>query len=146
MPPDPNQHEIDTLARTLWGEARGELYGGRVAVGCVVRNRVELDLHGDDKPDWWGEGYVEVCLKPFQFSCWNADDPNRSKLLAVTEGDAVFAECLVIARQVIGGDLPDVTLGATHYHRVGLDYPKSWGKPRRPMIQIGRHLFYNLAE
>lgn len=156
LPPDPNQQEIDALARTLWGEARGELYGGRVAVGCVVRNRVKLDLHGDNKPDWWGEGYADVCQKPFQFSCWNKDDPNRTKLLDVTEGDQVFAECLVIARQIVtpmlvphhdhARELPDVTLGATHYYRVGLDYPKSWGKPRRPIIQIGRHLFYNLAE
>lgn len=137
---------IDTLARTLWGEDRGGLYGGRVAVGCVVRNRVELDLHGDGKPDWWGEGYVEVCRKAAQFSCWNENDPNRAKLIAVDENDAIFKECLEIARAIIAGELPDVTLGATHYHAVSLAYPKTWGAPRRPIIQIGRHLFYDLIK
>ena len=25
---------------------------------------------------WWGEGYIGVCRKPWQFSCWNLRDPN----------------------------------------------------------------------
>lgn len=147
QPVPPTVRDHDVLARTLWAEARGELRGGRVAVGCVIRNRVNLDLHGDNKPDWWGEGYAGVCLVPSQFSCWNANDPNRAKLLAVTDSDPVFAECEAIARHIIAGRLPDVTLGATHYHNASLDYPKGWGKPEhRPIIQIGRHLFYNLVE
>ncbi|MFW0755465.1 cell wall hydrolase [Pseudomonas sp. H11T01] len=62
----------DILVRTLWGEARGEGLAGRIAVGWTIRNRVN---DGKAK-SWWGEGYAGVCLKVWQFSCWNKNDPN----------------------------------------------------------------------
>ncbi|MEK9724321.1 MAG: cell wall hydrolase, partial [Rhodospirillaceae bacterium] len=104
----------ETVARTVWGEARGEPFNGKIAIAWVIRNRVELDLHGDEKPDWWGEGYEAVCLKPWQFSCWNANDPNREKLLAVTDADAMYRDSLDAARLVIAGKVDDPTGGATH--------------------------------
>ena len=52
----------DTLAHTLCGEARGELFGGRVAVGCEARNWVE-------KGGWFGSDIRSVHLQPCQFSC-----------------------------------------------------------------------------
>ena len=33
---------IDVLARTIWGEARGEGTSGMSAVACVVINRVKI--------------------------------------------------------------------------------------------------------
>ena len=48
--------DLDTLARTLWAEARGEGVAGMEAVAAVIMNRVNADLGNDDKPDWWGEG------------------------------------------------------------------------------------------
>ena len=57
--------DIDTLARTLFGEARGELYGGRVAVANVIINRAASQV------TWWGNTVEEVCRKPKQFSCWD---------------------------------------------------------------------------
>lgn len=111
---------VEVLARTLWGEARGEDRQGREMVANVVMNRVNLDLGHDGKPDWWGEGVVAVCLKPWQFSCWLPNDANRKKLMAVTEADSVFRECVEIARQAIAGNLPDRTGGATHYLNIPL--------------------------
>ena len=70
-----SEQDVDVLARTIWGEARGEGFAGQVAVGWAIRNRVEADLGNDGKPDWWGEGYVGVCKAPWQFSCWNKNDP-----------------------------------------------------------------------
>ena len=46
-----NERDVDVLARTIWGEARGEGRAGQIAVGWAIRNRVEMDLHGDGKPD-----------------------------------------------------------------------------------------------
>ena len=41
--------DIDILARTLWGEARGEPELGRVAVAHVVRQyKTPLACNGDD--------------------------------------------------------------------------------------------------
>lgn len=136
------------LAKTMFGEARGELPGGIAAVGCVVRNRVLMDLHGDDKPDWWGEGYRGVCLKPWQFSCWLVTDPNFALLSKLTPETPGFGGFLRLAREIITGAIPDVTLRATHYHIARMPPPASWSKPGspppKPHIQIGRHLFYDL--
>ena len=33
------EHDIDILARTIYGEARGEKTAGKKAVACVIMNR-----------------------------------------------------------------------------------------------------------
>jgi N-acetylmuramoyl-L-alanine amidase len=128
--------DLDVMARTLWGEARGEGPTGRIAVAWIIRNRVETDLGKDGKPDWWGEGIEGVCRKPWQFSCWNADDPNRPKLMAVTEADHNFRDCLEIARGVLAGIIEDPTGGATQYYnpRIVAD------------AQIGQHMFFKYGK
>lgn len=137
MVPAASDHDLDTIARTIWGEARGELYGGKVAVGCVIRNRVEA------RRQHFGQGWVGVCTKKWQFSCWLENDPNRAKLLAVTTDDEAFRSSLQIARLIVDGVLPDVTFGSCHYHTEAMGWPGSWGDRRTPVIQIGAHLFYN---
>jgi N-acetylmuramoyl-L-alanine amidase len=136
--------DLYTLARTIYGEARGEPWAGKLGVGWAIRNRVDADLHGDGKPDWWGEGYAAVCLKPYQFSCWNAKDPNRPKLLTVTTSDPDFRECLAAATGVMSGVEPDPTGGATHYKVSTLKWPRDWGAQKPPLAVIGAHTFYRL--
>lgn len=137
--------DIDTLARTMWAEARGEGEAGMVAVGCAIRNRVTIDLGNDGKPDWWGEGYEGVCKKPWQFSCWNANDPNLPKLLAVDVTDPIFAKARALAERIIRGDFPDPTGGATHYlTRAAFDKspPGHWCRCKLPCAIIGQHMFF----
>lgn len=126
--------DADVLARTVWGEARGEPRAGREAVAAVVVNRVAAGRRA------WGLSVAAACLAPRQFSCWNADDPNRPKLLAVGPADRAFAECLAVARLALAGRLPDPTGGATHYHAAGI-LPR-WARGRAPSAAIGRHVFY----
>ena len=97
-----NLMDIDTLARTLYGEARGESRQGKIAVACVVLNRVKRK-----KMCGWRDinGYrvatvAATCLKPWQFSCWNKNDPNRKIIIQVTDANPKFAECLDIAQKV----------------------------------------------
>lgn len=116
----PSLDPVMVLARTLYGEARGEDRRGREMVANVIMNRVNIDLHGDGKPDWWGEGVVAVCLAPWQFSCWLPKDPNRTKLMAITEANPIFRECVEIARLAVANALPDRTHGATHYLNIPL--------------------------
>jgi len=142
--PAVEKNEIDTLARTLWGEARGEEVRGMEAVAAVVMNRVNADLWQDNKPDWWGEGVVAVCRKDWQFSCWNKDDPNREKMLALDSSDPIFQICKRIAAKAVRGALQDPTGGATHYHHEDLT-PK-WARGKTPTVQIGKHVFYDCAE
>ncbi len=132
-----DEEALDTLARTLYGEARGESVRGKEAVAAVVLNRVE---RAAGRPHWWGSTVVEVCRKPWQFSCWNPNDPNRDKLLAVGPGDPQFDVCRRIARRALTGVLEDPTGGATHYHARGL--MPDWADGRSPSAVIGNHLFY----
>ncbi|MEO0391682.1 MAG: cell wall hydrolase [Pseudomonadota bacterium] len=139
---------VDTLARTLWGEARGEGRHGMEAVAAVIMNRVAIaDRRGGRY--WWGAHVVAVCRRPWQFSCWNANDPNRRQLEAVTEQDPVFATALTVARHAINGLLTDPTapageFGATHYHARGIT--PHWAIGKRPVATIGRHIFFRLVD
>lgn len=134
--------EIDVLARTLWGEARGEGDKGMEAVAAVVLNRV---AYAEGRAGyWWGNDIISVCQKPYQFSCWNRSDPSYLKLQAVTDKDRHFATALRIARRAVAGTLIDATVGASHYHA---DYVSPyWAKGQKPTVTIGRHIFYNLME
>ncbi len=131
---------VDVLARTLWGEARNQGTHGMHAVANVVMNRV---THAQKKGKfWWGNNVIQVCQKPYQFSCWNRDDPNFRKLQAVDESDLYFSSAVRIARRAVIGVLPDITNGATHYHtKVISPY---WAKGKTPCADIGAHVFYRM--
>ncbi|MCB1721217.1 MAG: cell wall hydrolase [Rhodospirillales bacterium] len=135
--------EIDVLARTLWGEARSEGHIGMEAVASVVLNRVKV-AQGHGGKYWWGSNIIQVCQKPYQFSCWNRSDPNFQKLQAVDNKNLYFATALRIARRAVIGALPDHTGGATHYHT---DYASPyWARGQEPSAVIGRHIFYKLIK
>lgn len=133
--------EIDVLARTLWGEARGEGLRGLEGVAAVVLNRVNVaERHGGRF--WWGNTIIQVCQKPYQFSCWNRSDPSYRKLIAVGQDNAHFRAAMNVAKRACDGALPDPTFGATHYHA---DYvAPHWAKGQTPTAIIGHHIFYRL--
>ena len=107
------EKDRDILARTLWGEARGESLAGQIAVAWTIRNRVN---DGKEK-SWWGEGYAGVCQKPYQFSCWNRNDPNFAYLSGAKPIPfREFAQAQIAADQVMACKVPDPTGGATHYY------------------------------
>lgn len=145
------QKDLNVMALTLWGEARNETDEGIIAVAWTIRNRAEADLWNDNKPDWWGEGIAGVCLKPWQFSCWNKGDPNRAKIdrlhrnYVLTSDDEALARCLRIARGVLEGEIPDPTHGATHYYAEYIATP-SWAKGKTPSKIVGVHRFFNDVE
>ena len=133
----------DILARTLWGEARGEGVAGQIAVAWSIRNRVEMDLHNDGKPDWWGEGYAGVCKKPYQFSCWNRNDPNFAYLSGAKPIPfRELAQARIAADQVIDGKVPDPTGGATHYYAIVMKTPPAWAAKAKQTLKLGGHVFF----
>jgi len=134
--------DVDTLARTLFGEARGELVRGKEAVASVIINRVKRAK--DRGGYWWGDSVSAVCRRAWQFSCWNENDPNREKIESVELDNKVFACCMRIARRAVAGVLNDPTGGAMHYHTRGIAPP--WARDRKPCAEIGHHLFYNNIE
>ena len=134
--------EADILARTLWGEARGEGKTGMGAVAMVILNRAAIAQ--SRRGYWWGNSVIEVCQKPYQFSCWNKNDPNYKRLLSVGEDDMYFVTAQRVARRALLGFLKDPTRGATHYHARHVS--PSWIKGQKPCAVIGRHIFYKLQE
>lgn len=132
------------LALCIWAEARGEGERGMQAVAWVIRNRVEADLGNDGKPDWWGEGYAGVILAPWQFSSFNANDPNLPKLIALAHGGDAPGWNLAkkIARDVIAGRTPDLTKGSTHYFNARVCGFPAWSKNMLLVAVVGNHRFY----
>jgi N-acetylmuramoyl-L-alanine amidase len=132
---------LDIMARTIYGEARGESLSGKVAVANVVLNRAKKSKLVSDHM------IVNICLKPYQFSCWNADDVNSSIIKDVSVSDPVFLECLAVAKLAILDLLEDNTHGSTHYHVSSIGFPESWKEKgeadKKPVAIIGRHSFYN---
>lgn len=128
---DMTDNQTDYLARTIWGEARGEGTRGMQAVGNVILNRVKLG-------GWYGASIKDVVLKPHQFSAWNVGDPNREKMLNAT--GAQLVEATKIAKQLQNGNLTDITGGATNYHATNIS--PSWAKKMTKTVQIGNHIFY----
>lgn len=129
---------IDTIARTIFGEARGEDFNGMVAVANVIINRSR-------KPGWWGRDPVSCATAPYQFSCWNMNDPNRPKLLAVTgEADPWFYVAEGIAGLALTNRLTDITHGADSYYAEGTTPPR-WALTAPLTTVIGRHRFYRVA-
>lgn len=132
--------DIDTLARTIYGEARGESLNGKQAVANVIRNRVRYAAASSAAARRFGKGYEGVCRKPWQFSCWNLTDPNRAKINSVTVKDATFRECLALAAATVNGTLTDNVAGATYYHTTAVS--PAWARGVKPILRIGTHVFY----
>ncbi|MCX7342716.1 MAG: cell wall hydrolase [Proteobacteria bacterium] len=133
--------DLMILARTIYGEARGELSkpGGGMqsleAVAWVVKNRALQKR--------FGKSISNVCLQPWQFSCWNQSDPNRPKLLSTNFDDKIFQTCFLAATNVVFGNVADCTFGADHYHSLHVN--PYWSKNAAPTAQIANHLFYKLG-
>jgi spore germination cell wall hydrolase CwlJ-like protein len=128
--------DVDILARTIWGEARGEGQLGREGIAAVVLNRLKRG-----QPHRFGATIADVCLQARQFSCWNADDPNLEKLQRVDETDRHFRACIEIAERAVNGTLSDPTSGSDHYHTTSVS--PEWSKEKQPAVVIGVHKFYN---
>jgi spore germination cell wall hydrolase CwlJ-like protein len=138
--------DLDVLARTLYGEARGEGTIGMQSVASVILNRMR-------HPRWWGGPSAQsVCLAVpghdcRQFSTWNEtpdNAPNLAAVRAATEMDPAFLDALAVARQALAGVLVDPTGGADHYVVTRLASEAAWAVGRTPTAVIGRHSFYRL--
>lgn len=138
---DASFREIMYMAATIYGEARGESYEGMLAVGWVIRNRVE-------NPGWWGKNIISVCTKRYQFSCWNENDANYEHVKAVARQERGFMdkpkvqECVMAAIEVTRMQRCLIE-GADHYHADGI--VPAWKDDNRFVGKIGHHTFYKLG-
>src|SRR4051812_602226 len=101
--PDPNRplaekDAVVLLAQCIWGEARGEAKQGKLAVGCVVRNRLRTRAG-------FGSTWNQVILQENAFSCFRKSDGNHEKVMRPLDGQgitavAVWNECYACAREI----------------------------------------------
>lgn len=143
MVPD-DWDELQVMARTLWGEARGDGLEGIEAVAHVIINRFHARK--------WFTGYrfvnavkiadiKQTCLKKAQFSCWNKNDINFPKIMKLNTENKEFRICLNVAARALGGDFYDFTNNATFYHTRNIR--PSWALHHSPCYETKHHLFYN---
>jgi len=123
---------LETAARTMWQECRGEPLIGKQAVAHVMWNRV--------RDGRWGPNLATVCLWRSQFSGWLSADPNFRQACILRDDDKVLAGLrdIIIAAQ----NEPDPTQGATHYFAANLKNPPEWSKAMTFKGQFGSQKFW----
>lgn len=134
---------LQTAARTVWQEARGESLEGQRAVAHVIVNRLRSDR--------WGDTLAEVCLSQskgwHQFSGWNRNDPNLNAVCDLPDDHPLLVRFVAMIEAALAG-APDPTNGATHYYAPKVVAEPSWvsGAGRAPAAtptgKIGNHLFF----
>lgn len=127
----------DALAiATIWQEARGESYIGKLAVAQVIRNRMARKYSSD------GTVFGTV-LRPYQFSGWNTEASNRIEATSLDTEDPVYMEC----RQAWINSHPSIMVGfpAVLYHAKTMrEYPQWASAPSVVKVaEIGNHIFYD---
>ena len=123
--------EMALIALTVWAEARGESFRGKVAVCEVIRNRTIYRYESD--------GTIPgTILHPLAFSCWNATDKQRVRMAKVSLEDPVVLECLEAWSK---SKDTDYSKGALHY--LNPRYAKKPAKFGPRLARIGHHDFHS---
>lgn len=85
--------DVTYLAKTLYGESRGQNRISKEAVAWVIRNRVESGI--------WGKTYKSVVTAHLQFTCWSSKvDPGNYAAIQNPSGPA-WEECKQVAEEVV---------------------------------------------
>ena len=138
MQSDDRFSEADIVARTLYAEAEGEGLLGVEAVVSVILNRAAA---AKEYPGTvWGKTPAEVCLRPFQFGCWNPKSASFQRVMHLNPSDPFYRLCRRTAGRALRGFVSDSVNGATHFHRK--DVSPAWARRLIPVAEIGRLLFY----
>lgn len=142
--------DIDIAARTIAREAGGEMFEGQVAVGEVLINRVRKALEiakYQGKAQTNDHTIAQACLRPWQFSCWNLNDPNRGKCMSLNGSSEWYQKAEKAFMQAWSTE-SDLTKGATSYHTVATPkgyetrWPPKWAASMTRTVIIGAHVFY----
>lgn len=126
-----NSYDWEIMAKTIFGEARGETEEGQIAVACCILNRF-------NSKKWFSARTIAgVCQKPWQFSCWNKNDPNAQIIAKLSY--PTYSKYFPIIKQALERD---VTKGATHYYAPAIVRCPDWAVGKQPCAKIGHHLFF----
>ena len=127
-------YDAQIAALTIFCEASGEPYEGKLGVAASLFNRL--------KAGRFGKTIASVCLARYQYSEWNddkADNANLRRGASVPDNDPVLSECSRAYYEALAG--ADPTHGATHYYAVSIPAP-SWAATGEFTVQLGHHKFF----
>lgn len=129
--------DLDIAGRTVYGEARGESFAGKLAVAHVLVNRV------NKTPKDKRYSLASVSTEWLQFSVWREGDPNFNLITTVNYDNPQFQDCLRAVLLALKNDKMgiDPTEGSTHYHTKNIN--PFWAKGEEPVYEVGYHVFYN---
>ncbi len=144
--------DLQIIALTAYAENRSGGVPGMQSVINVIQNRRLAKTIYQDLTilDASGSPYMAVCLKQYQFSCFNVGDPNRGILLRLAEPGAFDAElpnnsslrtAWSLVQSLQAGTLTDITGGANHYFAVSIT-PPWWVKEMTYRTTIAGQAFY----
>lgn len=121
-------------ALTIWQEARGEPYDGKLGVAEVIHTRVLRHFDCDGT-------VVGAVLGPYQFSGWDTKDPNRRECAMLDDGDSLFALCRQAWRDVLAGTSV-VPAAVFYYNPSSVPVTPTWATPEKLVRIIGAHHFF----
>ena len=137
VPPDRDHtqnsiHSDDTLAAlTIYLEARGESFAGKLAVAAVIRNRMTHKYHSD--------GTVKgTVLRAKQFEPWIERNPED---LEFDQSNRKMQESLLAWNLVQDGR--NVVDGAVLFYNPTLVSTPRWAEVYQKVAKIGGHEFFN---
>ena len=120
---------------TIYQEAAGEPFAGKVAVGEVIRNRMARKYASDGS-------VAGTIARRFQFSAWNDDAQDNALLirsLKLDDADPIVVQC----RQAWYTSAHTQSVnGAVLYCNLAVIDRPAWAKDEKQAAVIGRHTFY----
>jgi N-acetylmuramoyl-L-alanine amidase len=125
-------HNEDTLAAlTIYLEARGESFAGKLAVAAVIRNRMKSKYHSD--------GTVKgTVLRAKQFQPWIGRNPDEARFDPTNQK---MQESLLAWKLVQDGR--NIVDGAVLFYNPQLVKAPRWAQVNRKVAIIGGHEFFN---
>lgn len=127
-----SRHDDDALAAlTIYFEAKGESFAGKLAVAAVIRNRMVHHFHSD--------GTVRgTVLRPKQFEPWITRNPDS---IPFNPSNTKMQESLLAWKLVQDGR--EVVNGAVLFYNPEIVKSPRWAQVHRKVAKIGGHEFFH---
>ena len=133
LPPkkSPGHDDATLAALTIYFEAKGESFAGKLAVAAVIRNRMIHHFHSD--------GTVRgTVLRPKQFEPWITKDPDQ---IPFNPLNVKMQESLLAWKLVQDGR--EIVNGAVLFFNPDLVKSPRWAQVHRKVAKIGGHEFFH---
>lgn len=123
---------------TIYMEAQGESFLGKVGVAAVIRNRMKQRR----------QSVGQVVFAPLQFSCWNSGSPTLGVLDRLDE--KIWNECEEAWTDVANSLIEDPTNGANHYlnerftRQLRSGSLPPWFDEKKVTLREGNHTFLKI--